>query len=369
MRRLNSVGCICPVLCILLSICAGIETINGKVKIPAFFTFVDSIVDPGNNNFIPTIAKANHAPYGQDFMGHEQNGRFSNGKLPTNFMHFSQTSGLGVKEKIPPFLDPNLNSHELLTGVSFASAGSGFDNLTSALFNSIPMWKQVELFKTYKARLENLVGKENSSNIIGEAIFLVVAGTNDFLLNYPFLPIRRTQFIVQQYQEFVLEICSSFIQVKQISLRWIIPVEKTLHGESKLNGCIEAINNISSSYNKKLKETLQELEARLPGIKLEYADIYENLLDMKKNPFLYGFEISDRGCCGTGLLEVGPLCHVKTLITCSNTSKSVFWDSAHPTQATYQIIADKLLRQYSKAALRNNQNIYFQSAINLCAIV
>ncbi|GLJ50126.1 hypothetical protein SUGI_1066540 [Cryptomeria japonica] len=295
----------------------GIETINGKVKIPAFFTFVDSIVDPGNNNFIPTIAKANHAPYGQDFMGHEQNGRFSNGKLPTNFM----------------LLDLG---HELLTGVSFASAGSGFDNLTSALFNSIPMWKQVELFKTYKARLENLVGKENSSNIIGEAIFLVVAGTNDFLLNYPFLPIRRTQFIVQQYQEFVLEICSSFIQ---------------------------------EMYKLGLKETLQELEARLPGIKLEYADIYENLLDMKKNPFLYGFEISDRGCCGTGLLEVGPLCHVKTLITCSNTSKSVFWDSAHPTQATYQIIADKLLRQYSKAALRNNQNIYFQSAINLCAIV
>ncbi|GLJ50125.1 hypothetical protein SUGI_1066530 [Cryptomeria japonica] len=352
MGRLNHVGCICLVLCILLSISSGIETIKGKAKIPAFFTFGDSLVDPGNNNFINTIAKANHAPYGQDFRGHEQNGRFSNGKLATDFI----ASRLGVKENIPPFLDPNLNSQELLTGVSFASAGTGFDNLTSTRFNVISMRRQVELFKTYKARLQNLVGMENSSNIIREAIFYLVAGTNDFLLNYLYLPIRRSQFSVQQYQEFILEICVDFIEeIYKLGVRKLgvaghpplgcIPIEKTLQGESMLNGCIQAINYISSSYNQKLKEALQGLKARLPGIRLEYVDIYDNMLDMIKHPLLYGFEISNRGCCGTGLLEVGPRCDNRTPITCSNTSKSVFWDSAHPTQATYQIIADKLLLQ------------------------
>ncbi|XP_059068621.1 GDSL esterase/lipase At2g30310-like [Cryptomeria japonica] len=274
MGRLNHVGCICLVLCILLSISSGIETIKGKAKIPAFFTFGDSLVDPGNNNFINTIAKANHAPYGQDFRGHEQNGRFSNGKLATDFI----ASRLGVKENIPPFLDPNLNSQELLTGVSFASAGTGFDNLTSTRF---------EIYKLGVRKLG-------------------VAG-------HPPLG--------------------------------CIPIEKTLQGESMLNGCIQAINYISSSYNQKLKEALQGLKARLPGIRLEYVDIYDNMLDMIKHPLLYGFEISNRGCCGTGLLEVGPRCDNRTPITCSNTSKSVFWDSAHPTQATYQIIADKLLLQ------------------------
>lgn len=37
------------------------------------------------------------------------------------------------KELLPPYLDPNLNIEELMTGVSFASAGSGFDPLTPSI--------------------------------------------------------------------------------------------------------------------------------------------------------------------------------------------------------------------------------------------
>ncbi|XP_057823933.1 GDSL esterase/lipase At2g42990 isoform X2 [Cryptomeria japonica] len=335
MRHVNHGGCICLLLCILLSFCAGIETIDGNGKIPALFTFGDSLVDPGNNNFIPTWVKANHAPYGQDFMGDEQNGRFSNGKLATDFI----ASGLGVKETIPPFLDPNLHTQDLLTG------------------NAIPMWKQVELFKTYKARLENMVGVENSSNIIEQAIFVAVAGSNDFLVNYLIVPNRRNQFTVQQYQEFLLKVCSNFIKeiyklgVRKVGIAGLpplgcVPGEKTLHGQSELNGCIEEFNGISSSYNQKLKEILQGLEARLPGIRLEYISIYDYLLDMITNPSLYGLEITDRGCCGTGLIETGPTCNSKTPITCTNTSTTIFWDAVHPTQATYKIVADLVLRQH-----------------------
>jgi len=42
-------------------------------------------------------------------------------------------SYLGLKELVPPYLDPNLSDKELVTGVSFASAGSGFDPLTPML--------------------------------------------------------------------------------------------------------------------------------------------------------------------------------------------------------------------------------------------
>lgn len=37
---------------------------------------------------------------------------------------------VGVKEYVPPYLDQNLRIEELKTGVSFASAGTGFDPLT-----------------------------------------------------------------------------------------------------------------------------------------------------------------------------------------------------------------------------------------------
>lgn len=40
---------------------------------------------------------------------------------------------LGIKETLPPYLDPNLTTEDLLTGVCFASAGSGFDPLTVEL--------------------------------------------------------------------------------------------------------------------------------------------------------------------------------------------------------------------------------------------
>ncbi|KAF5803906.1 hypothetical protein HanRHA438_Chr06g0286071 [Helianthus annuus] len=37
---------------------------------------------------------------------------------------------LGVKEILPAFLDPSIDDTEFLTGVSFASAGSGYDPQT-----------------------------------------------------------------------------------------------------------------------------------------------------------------------------------------------------------------------------------------------
>ncbi|KAG1354155.1 putative GDSL esterase/lipase EXL3 [Cocos nucifera] len=54
--------------------------------VPAVIVFGDSIVDPGNNNVIKTIVKCNFPPYGVDFIGHMPTGRFSNGKIPTDFI-------------------------------------------------------------------------------------------------------------------------------------------------------------------------------------------------------------------------------------------------------------------------------------------
>jgi hypothetical protein len=38
---------------------------------------------------------------------------------------------LGIKELLPPFLGPDLQLKDLLTGVAFACGGSGYDPLTS----------------------------------------------------------------------------------------------------------------------------------------------------------------------------------------------------------------------------------------------
>ena len=57
---------------------------NAQGLVPAIFTFGDSSVDVGNNDYIATIFKADYPPYGRDFINHKPTGRFCNGKLATD---------------------------------------------------------------------------------------------------------------------------------------------------------------------------------------------------------------------------------------------------------------------------------------------
>lgn len=96
-------------------------------KIPAIIVFGDSSVDAGNNNYIPTVARSNFEPYGRDFVGGKPTGRFCNGKIATDFM----SEAIGLKPIIPAYLDPSYNISDFATGVTFASAATGYDNATS----------------------------------------------------------------------------------------------------------------------------------------------------------------------------------------------------------------------------------------------
>lgn len=59
-----------------------------------------------------------------------------------------------------------------------------------------------------------------------------------------------------------------------------------------------------------------------------------------------GFEEIKKGCCGTGLVEAGPLCNRFTPFVCSNISAYLFWDSFHPTQRFYKILVKILFERY-----------------------
>lgn len=64
---------------------------NIKIDLPALFVFGDSLIDSGNNNFLPTIIKANYFPYGIDFDGNP-NGRVTNGRTVVDFIGMAKTS-------------------------------------------------------------------------------------------------------------------------------------------------------------------------------------------------------------------------------------------------------------------------------------
>lgn len=55
-------------------------------KPSALLVFGDSTVDAGNNNFLQTPMKSNFPPYGRDFINHIPTGRFTNGRLVSDFI-------------------------------------------------------------------------------------------------------------------------------------------------------------------------------------------------------------------------------------------------------------------------------------------
>nr|CAB3467657.1 unnamed protein product [Digitaria exilis] len=177
--------------------------------ISAVFMFGDSIVDPGNNNHRLTEAKANFPPYGQDFPGGVATGRFSNGLVPGDLL----ASKLGVKELLPPYLSDNLQQNDLLTGVAFASGGSGYDPLTSTLSTARSSAEQLELFHDYKEKLATLVGEEEMTRVISHAVFFTIMGANDIVNNYFAVPLRRHEYDLDSYMDFLVSSAINFTTV------------------------------------------------------------------------------------------------------------------------------------------------------------
>ncbi|KAK3015666.1 hypothetical protein RJ639_007503 [Escallonia herrerae] len=285
---------------------------ESTTKFPAILIFGDSTVDTGNNNYIPTIAKGNHRPYGLDFPGHIPTGRFSNGKLVPDFL----VSVLGIKEAVPPFLQPNLSDDELRTGVSFASGGAGFDDLTSAVIGIIPVSKQLRYLESYIERLRGAVGEGEAQRIVNGALGVVSAGTNDLIFNFYDIPTRKPFFTIEAYQDFLQDKIQNFTKdLYNLGCRTIVvsglppigclPIQMTT--KSIIRNCVRSQNYDSQLYNDKLMKVLPRLQASLPRSRILYADIYTPLMDMINNPGKYGFLETGRGCCGTGLVEAGPL--------------------------------------------------------------
>ncbi|KAL0540478.1 hypothetical protein IC582_020484 [Cucumis melo] len=77
-------GCVLVVVITAAAAVSGknVSTYEGRRggigMVPAMFIFGDSLIDNGNNNNLPTFARANYFPYGIDFP-QGPTGRFSNG--------------------------------------------------------------------------------------------------------------------------------------------------------------------------------------------------------------------------------------------------------------------------------------------------
>lgn len=140
----------------------------------ALFVFGDSLIDPGNNNYINTSTafQANFPPYGESFFRYPS-GRFCDGRVIPDFI--AEYSKL-------PFIQPYLQigyQYQLAYGANFASAGAG------ALVETFPgfvinLKQQLLYFTEAEKQLMLNLGEGGAERIVSNSVYLFSIGGNDY---------------------------------------------------------------------------------------------------------------------------------------------------------------------------------------------
>ncbi|KAE8715567.1 Subtilisin-like serine endopeptidase family protein isoform 1 [Hibiscus syriacus] len=286
-------------LCVVLSL---YSTRGGAVSAaglpgsyPAILAFGDSILDSGNNILIGTLTKCNYPPYGRDFPGGISTGRFGNGKVFSDLI----AERSGIKAILTAFLDPNLKDEDLVTGVCFASGGSGLDQQTANLQNVLSITAQFNLFKQYVGKLEGYVGTEKAQGIISQSLYLVSSGNNDICHQIFFDSEERLRCIHNTTGSMGIRFHTSkenrdmyglgarkFAYLTTLPLGCLPSARITAGGI--LGNCFEMENQAAALFNSKLEAEVTDLNNNLPGADIFLLDIYSPLLEIIQNPDKYG---------------------------------------------------------------------------------
>ncbi|KAG6383567.1 hypothetical protein SASPL_156675 [Salvia splendens] len=320
----------------------------------AIYAFGDSMLDAGNNNQIPTLCRADHEPYGSDFPGKSHTGRFSNGKIPGDFL----ASAYGLKDLLPAYADHAVDYKDLITGVSFASSCSGYSHLTALPLGVHNLDRQLWHFELVFDKMRKRFGLQKTADIVEKALFLISAGSTDIVNDYYMQPLTRAKYSLPSYIQMLLKNMEHFVKklrlagARKIAVIGVpplgclpidaftnIPPFKNESGDPLRRECRDDHNSDAQQYNTNLATRVKKMAEAMHDLKIVYVDYYTPMMNMINKPYDYGFKTTTTSCCGTGAIEVGPLCNVASLM-CHDHSEYVFWDSSNPTEAAYKIVAE-----------------------------
>uniref|UniRef100_A0A453NP99 GDSL esterase/lipase n=1 Tax=Aegilops tauschii subsp. strangulata TaxID=200361 RepID=A0A453NP99_AEGTS len=218
-----------------------------------------------------------------------------------------------------------------------------------SLQSVLTIWKELDYFKEYAAKLRSFQGEDKARETLTEALYLVSMGTNDFLENYYAVPHGNAAKYptASAYGGYVLSVAESFVRAlhalgaRKIDLNGMppmgcLPMERALGG-----ACTEEYNAVAEDYNAGLRAVIDRLNGELGGARIVYGDVYGPVSDALAHPTSYGLENVEAGCCGaTGRFEMGYLCNARNPLTCADAGKFAFWDAIHPTERLHRALAD-----------------------------
>ncbi|CAN1235156.1 GDSL esterase/lipase At1g29670 [Linum perenne] len=317
---------------------------KNEPKVNGMFVFGSSLVDNGNNQFLPGGGSgANYRPYGIDFpLG--TTGRYTNGKNVVDL--FCEKLGLPL---LPASHNPATVADVgkgIFHGVNFASGGSGILNDTGAISGQvINLSQQIEGFENSTLpKLEKFL-HTSRKELLPKYLILVEVGANDYSLNY-FLNQTKPRPTLEDFTSNLISSMSAKIQhlhglgARKFVLMSFYPLgcSPIVLVKDPITGkltCSKPNNEAAQLFNKKQKEMVDRFNQELPGSKLVVVNAYGILMNILTKPEVLGFENSMASCCETTSVP----CKMGGK-ACSNRRGYVYFDALHPTEAVNIKIVD-----------------------------
>ncbi|XP_076950635.1 GDSL esterase/lipase At5g08460-like [Bidens hawaiensis] len=316
--------------------------------VPALFVIGDSSVDCGTNNFLGTLARADHLPYGRDFDTHRPTGRFSNGRIPVDYLALH----LGLPF-VPSYLGQSGSVEDMMHGLNYASAGAGIIfSSGSELGQHISFSQQVQQVMDTFQQFILTMGEHAAAEHISNSVFYISIGTNDFIHYYlpdvsgvqsKFFAWRFTQFLAQTMKQEIKNLYNA--NVRRVVVMGLAPIGCApyyLWQYNSQNGeCVKPINNMIMEFNFVMRYTVGELNKELVDANIIFCDAYVGSMDILKNKEQYGFSFTDTACCGLGRYNGWIMC-ISPGMACRNATNHLWWDQFHPTSAVNEILAENV---------------------------
>lgn len=85
--------------------------------------------------------------------------------------------------------------------------------MCSILQSVISMDGQLELLRQYKAKLETAMGSERTSAIVADSLYVVAAGSDDIANTYFHTNLRRQDYTISNYTDFLATSAAFFFEV------------------------------------------------------------------------------------------------------------------------------------------------------------
>ncbi|XP_031487116.1 GDSL esterase/lipase At1g29670-like [Nymphaea colorata] len=312
------------------------ETLREET-VKAMFVFGDSVVDVGDNNWSATSKdKANFFPYGVDFLG-GATGRFTNGRNPTDILG----QLLGLPRFLPAYEDPAANGTRILNGVNYGNAGSGILEPNWSTDTVFGLKSQITQFEnTTLPELESLFNDTAElTSYLSQSIFVIHTGANDY---------EQRCFLSTSIQECDVPMLTGYLlkylpeQLKRLYelgarkfvVFSIMPMGCSPMSRDGAEECVEEYNEAALLFNTQFNASMDNITSGMPGSSMVFANSYGLLIDINDDPSSFGFKVDNTSCCTTERM----LC-VNGSTPCANRTEYVYFDSVHPTEPVYLMMA------------------------------